>query len=241
MAPLQSIAELLESFRSAAGAPRLIWYGPDHERVELSGRVLENWVAKTSNMLVEELDAVPGTVVAADVPPHWKSLVWALGGWQVGAVTLLDGGSPADLRLTMEAREETPDAGRDELRVFVAPGALDMRWPGILPDGAVDYAATVRSYGDVYLDEPADGKAELVRTGGAGYTFTDLLDSGPVAGADAPSPGVWLVPASLPLMTVLSAAVGIWADGGTVVLVHPSVEVTERLVAGERITARLDG
>jgi uncharacterized protein (TIGR03089 family) len=241
VAPIQSVAELLASFRSAAGAPRLIWYGPDHERVELSGRVLENWVAKTSNMLVEELDAAAGTVVAADVPPHWKSLVWALAGWQVGAVTLLDGGSPADLRLTMEARDEIPDGGRNELYVFVAPGALDLRWPGTLPDGAVDYAATVRSYGDVYPDEPADAQAELVRSGGAGHTFTDLLNSALVAGPEAPSPGVWLVPASLPLMSVLSAAVGIWADGSTVVLVHPSVEVTERLVEGERITARLDG
>lgn len=241
MAPLQSVAELLESFRSAAGAPRLIWYGPDHERVELSGRVLENWVAKTSNMLVEELDAGAGTVIAADLPPHWKSLVWALAGWQVGAVTLPDGGSPADVRLTMEAPPENPGAGRDELYVFVAPGALDMRWPGTLPDGAVDYAATVRSYGDVYLDEPAGRNAELLRAGGTGYTFTDLLDAGPVAGGDAPSPGVWLVPASLSLMTVLSAAVGIWADGGTVVLVHPGVEITERLLEGERVTARLAG
>ncbi|GAA2176746.1 TIGR03089 family protein [Arthrobacter parietis] len=257
MAPLKSVAELCESLRSASGAPRLIWYGPGSERVELSGRVLENWVAKTSNMLVEELDAVAGTVVAVGMPPHWKSLVWALASWRVGAVTVLrdetvrndgtapgdrtapDDGAPVDVRLTMDAAPGAPRVGRegdreDELLVLVAPGALDMRWPGTLPSGAVDYAATVRAFGDVYLEDPADSGAELIRAGGKSFTFSDLLD-----GADQPAEGIWLVPASLPLLTVLPAAVRIWAAGGTVVLVHPEVEATDRLMEGERVTARL--
>ncbi|GAB3548365.1 TIGR03089 family protein [Arthrobacter tumbae] len=253
MAPLKSVEELFESFRSASGAPRLIWYGPGSERVELSGRVLENWVAKTSNMLVEELDAEAGTVVAVGMPPHWKSLVWALASWQVGAVIVLDdqtvpedqtvsddetvpdGDAPVDVRLTMDGAPETPPVGReDELLVLVAPGALDMRWPGTLPVGAVDYAATVRAFGDVYLEDPADGSAELMRAGGRSLTYSDLL-----SGTDQPAEGIWLVPASLPLLTILPAAVRIWAAGGTVVLVHPEVEVTDRLVEGERVTARL--
>lgn len=235
MAPLKSVAELLESFRSAAGAPRLIWYGPDSERVELSGRVFENWVAKTSNMLVEELDATVGTVVNVGMPPHWKSLVWALACWQVGAVTVLDGEDTADVRLAMDAPAVGASAGQeDELVVLVAPGALEMRWPGTLPGGAVDYAATVRAFGDVYLDDPADVGAELMRAGGRSYTFRDLLGE-----AGEPAQGIWLVPASLSLLTVLPAAVRIWAGGGTVVLVHASVEVTDRLVEGERVTARL--
>lgn len=234
MAPLKSVAELLESFRSASGAPRLIWYGPGSERVELSGRVLENWIAKTSNMLVEELDATVGTAVALDLPPHWKSLVWALASWQVGAVTLLDGDAPADVRLTMEGAAADQAGVEGELLVLVAPGALDLRWPGTLPSGAVDYAATVRAFGDVYLDDPADPGVELMRAGGTSYTFSDVLGD-----AEEPAQAVWLVPASLPLVAVLPAAVRIWASGGTVVLVHSSVHVTDRLVEGERITARL--
>ena len=35
---------------------------------ELSGRVLENWVAKTANLLVEELDAAPGSTIALRAP-----------------------------------------------------------------------------------------------------------------------------------------------------------------------------
>lgn len=234
MAASTSVAGLLDSFRSATGAPRLIWYGPGHERVELSGRVLENWVAKTSNMLVEELDATAGTAVAVDMPPHWKTLVWALACWQVGAVTLLDGEAPADVRLAMEAADGTHPGRDGEVLVLVAPGALDMRWSGTLPGDAVDYAATVRSFGDVYLDEPAAEGAELLQADGANYTFTSLLGE-----EDEHAPGIWLVPASLPLLTVLTAAVRIWANGGTVVLVHPSVEVTDRLLEGERVTGRL--
>lgn len=235
MAVSPSIAGLLDSFRSATGAPRLIWYGPGHERVELSGRVLENWVAKTSNMLVEELDATADTAVAVDMPPHWKTLVWALACWQVGAVTVLDGEAPADVRLAMQAADDVVEPKRNgEVLVLVAPGALDMRWSGPLPDEAVDYAATVRSFGDVYLDEPAAEGVELLRADGASYTFTDLMGE---EGEHAP--GIWLVPASLPLLTVLTAAVRIWANDGTVVLVHPSVEVTDRLLEGERVTGRL--
>lgn len=244
MSPNHGMASLLDSFRSASGSPKLIWYGPSHERVELSGRVLENWVAKTSNLLVEELDGTSGTVVAVDLPPHWKSLVWALASWQVGALTRLgcpDGpGQPADLRLSMN--DAGPGGGSaTELLVLVAPGALDMRWPGSLPRGAVDYAAVVRSFGDVYLDEPAGPGTALVEADGTLHTLEDLAAAAPVPqdGGPAPTPGVWLVPASLPLLTVLRAAVRIWTDGGTVVLVHPEVKVTDRLLEGERITARL--
>ena len=55
-------ANLMSALRSGhSTSPRLTWYGPDSERVELSGRVLDNWVAKTSNLLQDELDAEPGT------------------------------------------------------------------------------------------------------------------------------------------------------------------------------------
>ena len=53
--------DLMTALRSGQStSPRLTWYGPDSERVEFSGRVLDNWVAKTSNLLQDELDAEPG-------------------------------------------------------------------------------------------------------------------------------------------------------------------------------------
>ncbi|TNC17162.1 TIGR03089 family protein [Georgenia sp. 311] len=69
--------------------PRLTWYGPDDERVELSGRVLANWVTKATNLLVEEGEVGPGTRVLLDVPVHWRALVWAMATWCAGGELVL--------------------------------------------------------------------------------------------------------------------------------------------------------
>jgi len=69
--------------------PRLTWYGPDDERVELSGRVLANWVTKATNLLVEEGEVEPGTRVLLDVPVHWRAIVWGLATWCAGGELVL--------------------------------------------------------------------------------------------------------------------------------------------------------
>src|SRR5688572_18938796 len=83
------VADLLRLITRDPGRPRLTWYGDDGERVELSGAVLENWVNKTTNLLVEEFDAEPGTRVVIDLPVHWRTVVWALAVWRVGATAVL--------------------------------------------------------------------------------------------------------------------------------------------------------
>jgi uncharacterized protein (TIGR03089 family) len=83
--------DLMTALRSGhSTSPRLTWYGPDAERVELSGRVLDNWVAKTSNLLQDELDAEPGMRLRLDLPAHWKSMILALAAWQLGMEVVLD-------------------------------------------------------------------------------------------------------------------------------------------------------
>src|SRR5680860_1086518 len=113
---------------SDPGRPRVTWYGADGERVELSGHVLENWVAKTANLLVEECDAGPGTTVALDLPPHWRTVVWALAAWSVGA-TLAE--EDADVVVTADPAS-APDAGQV---VAVTLAALARRFEG---DGRFD-------------------------------------------------------------------------------------------------------
>ena len=63
---------LLARLTADPGRPRLTWYGDDGERVELSGHVLDNWVTKTANLLVEEYQAGPLTRVLLDLPVHWR-------------------------------------------------------------------------------------------------------------------------------------------------------------------------
>ncbi|MFF2842841.1 TIGR03089 family protein [Paenarthrobacter sp. NPDC057981] len=222
---------LMTSLRSGhSTSPRLTWYGPDSERVELSGRVLDNWVAKTSNLLQDELDAEPGMAIRLDLPAHWKSFVWALAAWQLGMEVVLDDTS-ADLLVT-DKPDDGAGAGFDAV-VAVPLAALAMRWPGELPSGVVDYAAEVRSHGDVFMahNEPEDD-APAVR-GSAGHLHSELLEG--FAGTQQPSVRL-LVRTGDGLESGLAAALGAWKEDGSVVLVHDDVEVTDHLLENERVS-----
>lgn len=223
---------LMNSLRSGnSTAPRLTWYGSDSERVELSGKVLDNWVAKTSNLLQDELDAEPGMRLALDLPAHWKAMVWALAAWQLGLEVVLDGGAAADVLATAQ-----PDsvAGQSGAVVAVALPALAMRWDGGLPAGCLDYAAEVRSHGDVFMQhaEPDPGGCAIVGSDGRKHLHRDLLDGFAVSHEQ----GARLhLRAGDGLEQALANALGAWRDGGSVVLTHPDVESVDRLLAAERI------
>ena len=230
MKPSISIADLLARLRPDS-SPCLVWYGPAGDRVELSGRVMDNWVAKTANLLAEELDVGEGTTVGLRMDPHWRSLVWALAAWQAGATVRLDAAGPApDVLVSADPELLSGDSTH---QVLVALGALQLRWPGELPDGVLDYAAEVRSYADAYLGLDtlaADGVA--LEYDGGGLTFGQLL------GQPAPARNL-LVSAQTAWPEVLREALSTWQGGGTVVLVHADVEVTQRLLDSERVSARL--
>ncbi|MEA5456201.1 TIGR03089 family protein [Sinomonas sp. JGH33] len=230
-----TVSALLHRLRGGnSSAPRLTWYGPGGERVELSGRVLDNWAAKTSNFLVEELDAEPGTPFRIDVPAHWKSAVIALAGWQAGGV-LVD--EDADVVFTSGSSADPAvdlSAGSGTARVAVALGALDLSYPGQLAPGELDYAALVRQFADSFdpFDPPSadDGAARL---DGEQFTQAELL--GRFATPATPGARV-LVDASRPLRDVLAALLGVWAADGSAVLRHAEVPDTPRLREAERIT-----
>jgi uncharacterized protein (TIGR03089 family) len=226
-----TITDLLARLRPGS-SPCLVWYGPEGERIELSGRVLDNWVAKTANLLAEELDAAEGTSVGLLMDPHWRSLVWALASWQAGAtVRLGEGARTADVLVAADPALLMQDGGGHQ--VLVALGALQLRWPGELPEGVLDYAAEVRSYADDYLgiDSLAANGVAVEYDGGA-LTFARLLDR-PAAARTL------LVPAQTPWPDVLREALATWQGGGTVVLVHPEVGVSQRLLDSERVTVQL--
>ena len=148
--PPTDVQSLLSGLvRSDPGRPRVTWYGEAGERVELSARVLDNWVAKTANLLVEELDADAGTTVRLDLPMHWRSVVWALATWAVGARLTED--RQADVVVASGQGPSQP-AGR---LVAVALPALARSVPH-LPAAALDYNAEVSGFGDVFVpSEPA--------------------------------------------------------------------------------------
>lgn len=242
--------DLMTALRSGQStSPRLTWYGPDAERVELSGRVLDNWVAKTSNLFQDELDAEPGTRLGLDLPAHWKSVVLALAAWQLGMEVVLDA-ADAELVATADPGPAAAGGGFEAVMAVALP-ALAMRWPGSLPSGVVDYAAEIRSHGDFFMPhvDPEPGRPAVRDAAGTVHTHAELVagfaaagTSGNAGGAadgagGAPKEGPrLLVRAAEGLEPVLAQALAAWAADGSVVLVHPEVAVTERLLGDERVS-----
>lgn len=225
--------EALFTTLGASPTPAVVWYGPGGERTELSGRVLENWVAKTANLLVEELDAAPGSTIALRAPAHWRSLAVGLAAVRTGLVQLprTDGAReaeavPAQVWVGFEA--EGAQARTAQTRLLLARGALAASYDGASPldADAVDYAASVRSFADSYDPfDPLDPELPL-EPGEAGLSLGAWLDraqeadqGGVVLGAVADreaDPGL------------LADWAGLLADGGTLVLLDPRLERQQR-------------
>src|SRR3954447_5135095 len=74
---MNTVAGLLaDALRRDPAGPFLTFYDDaTGERIELSLTSVDNWVAKTANLLVDELDLEPGEPVVVDLPPHWQSAV----------------------------------------------------------------------------------------------------------------------------------------------------------------------
>lgn len=228
--PVSTVAELLAGLLREPGRPRLTWYGPDGERVELSGAVLDNWVSKTVNLLVEEFDAGPGVTVRIDLPPHWRSVIWALAAWRCGA-TVLTEGDDADVVVT-----DRPGEGPAGSVVAVALPALARTWLGDpLPSGAIDAAGAVMTYGDVIGWAP---ETDPARDALPGIPYGRL-----VATPEVPAGRRTLltVPGRSGLVEFWSTTVGVLRDDGSLVLVagDVSTERLDRITRSERVDGRL--
>src|SRR5829696_4614325 len=83
-------AALLADVRDRDPARPLVTFYDDStgERVELSATTLDNWVAKTANLLQDEFDVGPGRSVAVALPVHWQTAAVLLGVWSCGAAVV---------------------------------------------------------------------------------------------------------------------------------------------------------
>ncbi|WP_420114934.1 TIGR03089 family protein [Pseudactinotalea sp.] len=128
-------------------SPRLTWYGEADERVELSGRVLTNWVVKAANLLVSECAVAPASIVQLDLPAHWRLLVWALGAWSAGAEVVLEPEDAAPDVVVTDSPDRWLDGAAVDLVAVTLP-ALGRAWPGPLPAGVIDGAAELMGQPD---------------------------------------------------------------------------------------------
>jgi uncharacterized protein (TIGR03089 family) len=228
--------------------PVLTWYGDAGERVELTGPALAQWLSKSANLLVEELDAGPGYRVLLDLPGHWRAVVWALAAWRVGACVVVGpGAAPGTGTAHDEGSGPAADAvlttspssfpGRRGV-VAVALPALARSFPDPLPDGVIDGAA-VLAYGDAlgYVP-PASVTAPALEGPSGTASHADLVRP------DGPDGRVLLDGTALPLDELLRRVLDVLAAGGSVVLVgggyaeelRADDERRARLVSTERVT-----
>ncbi len=196
--------------RSDPTRPRVTCYDDGTgERIELSGKVLANWVAKAANLLQEEFEISPGHRVRLRLPvDHWRTTYWALAAWSVGAHVVTDDGDADDLLVTV-----TPDpAAGDQIVVTLA--ALARAATIDLPVGAVDEARELATYADVFVpyQSPTPDHPAL-----DGRSYADLV---------TPSPGMglrtWVREQGLDGM--LRQCLSVWAADGSVLLLRGTSE-----------------
>jgi len=218
------------------GRPRVTWYGPGGERVELSGKTLLNWVSKTANLLVDELDAEPGTAVGIDLPAHWRTVSWLLATWAAGAHALVAPEKPGlDVLVTTE-----PGAGRAEHVVAVALPALATSFGAPLPHTVHDAAIEVRRQPDVFQPylTPDPGDAAFTAAGRTTSHGELVAAARAAAGAAGVRPGDRVLTGAGPELA-LATWLGVLALDGSLVLHHDPAGAPASLDGQEAISRRL--
>ncbi len=129
--------------------PLLTWYDDaSGDRTELSGATLDNWVAKTANLLIDGAGLGPGDTVAVLLPPHWQTAAIVLGVAAAGLAADL-GTEPAPVEALFTSPDRAARAAgwpaTDRYVTGLLPLAMPLR---DTPPGFVDYVTEVRNYGD---------------------------------------------------------------------------------------------
>jgi uncharacterized protein (TIGR03089 family) len=237
--PASVLADIL---RSDPAKPRVTFYedtaGPGRgERIELSAKVLANWISKAGNALQDEYDLGPGSVVRLALPPHWRALYWSFAVWAVGATVDLAGGPAPDLLICDDptlADTLRPSAGDV---VLVTLEALARAHRGPIPAGAMDEARELATYADqfVALTQPAPDDLALI-TDEARAPYRSVVP-----------PRDWPANTRVSLCgglaQVLESTLAVWAVDGSVVLArngqHAGLEPQPERLAAERVTLDL--
>lgn len=250
-------AHLLRALVAAdPGRPRITVYDDTDsatrgERIELSARVLANWVAKGANLLRDDLDVGGGSVVRLDLPPHWRTLYWALATWSVGAAVDVPARRRSDAG-GAAAAADSGDAGGDVVVtdavdvasaatasgadvVFVTLAALARSATVPVPAGAVDEARELATHGDVFdaWDEPDPSDVALRLLGDGETTYAAVVP-------EAVARGERVHTSTADTAAFLRLALEVWAGDGSLVLSRGDAGadvLTSRFVA-EGVTRR---
>jgi uncharacterized protein (TIGR03089 family) len=230
---------LAGALRADPARPLITFYDDETgERVELSVATFANWVAKTGNLLQDELGAQPGDRLALLLPAHWQTAVWVLAGFSAGVV-VAPGADPAGADLVVSGPEtlEAARACKGE-RVALALRPLGGRFPQP-PAGFLDYAAEVPGQGDRFVPyAPVGADAPALELAGE-----DVLAGAEVvarARAYGLEPGARVL-SRLPFSSWTGLAAGLLAPlavGGSAVLSRHSAGLSPDALAAREAAER---
>ncbi|PRY27983.1 TIGR03089 family protein [Pseudosporangium ferrugineum] len=232
-------AALAAAVRKDPTTPLLTWYDDTTgDRTELSGATMDNWVAKTANLLVDGLGLGPGDSAAVLLPPHWQTAAILLGTWAAG-LEVYTGPDPRPVDALFAWPDTLEAAGAWSAGDSYATGLLPLAMPlRPVPPGYVDYTVEVRGYGDHFAsrrparpgDAALNGTDHGTISGTAAARARELgIEPGARVLIDArayPDPADWLL---TPL----------FAGASIVLCAALDPAVTERRVAAENVTLTL--
>lgn len=199
------------------GKPRLTLYGPQGEYSDISSTVFRQWVAKTGNYMVEELQLEPGDELALRLPHHWLSVVITTAAAAVGLTTT---DTPDSTAAVFSTSAIVPQPDGDVSAVNLAPLARSMPDQDVWWDS--DFIHDVRASADAPLYEGSTPAVSL---------------------ADAPERVLFLandedhtVPTTRDNLTQLCDIV--WQGHSVVLVTDPKADL-DRICAQEHVTRRM--
>jgi uncharacterized protein (TIGR03089 family) len=229
-------AALLEAaVRRDATRPLITYYDdPTGERTELSVATFANWVAKTANLLQDELAMTAGSRVRVQLPLHWQGAVWLQACWAAGLAVVLDGTGPADLAVVAH---EQGRADAAEV-VSLGLGPMGLPRPGAAPAcaRALDYDRVVHGHGDRFVPAgPSMPDAPALVVSGRSATAASIA----AAARSAQPDGALLVTAAptTPALALAVTLVPIVSGVTTVLVRHPDADRLAAKVSQEHLVA----
>jgi uncharacterized protein (TIGR03089 family) len=226
--------------RDPAG-PLLTFYDDaTGERTELSATSVANWVAKTANLLRDDVGTAPGDRVAVLLPAHWQAAAILLGAWTAAAVV---GTSPDGAAVAFTTGDRVPEAaGAGEVfALSLAP--LGRGFAAGPPPGSRDYSVDVLAMGDRWSGRPVPDAVPALDTGSGTVAAGDLVEIalrrsaelGMIAGDRVLTTLPWTSPTSWldGLLVPLAAAASV------VLVVNPDQDTLPAKAEAERATATL--
>jgi uncharacterized protein (TIGR03089 family) len=233
--------ELLRAALAADPSRPLVTFYDDAtgERVELSVKTFDNWVAKTANLLVDGLGAMPSTRVALALPAHWQTAVWLFACWSAGltALPVGDGAVPGDADIVAAGPARLAEvAGSSADVVGLSLHALGAPLADC-PPGVTDYAVEVRAYGDRFPGGVLDPDAPAVEFAGAALTGGELLTRARALGTPEHARVLTTVGFDTP-EGLLQGLLGPLTSGGSVIICQNLDESSlERRISVEHVTS----